>query len=139
MGSAASESALSQSSTEHRPAPPFLYDFQSTFDLSLSTTPIATMSLNIPASPATADGQYQSRPAEYSSAVEKALGLFKEHMADESSWEELPEKDDVKLARKATSEDPYDIPLVKGVTTVENATPSEVLATIQLPGLRKKW
>lgn len=97
------------------------------------------MSLTIPTSPATADGQYQSRPAEYTAAVEKALAMFKEHMAEESAWEDLPEKEDVKLARKATSDDPYDIPLVKGVTTVENATPSEVLATIQLPGLRKKW
>lgn len=97
------------------------------------------MSLQIPESPATADGQYHTRPQEYTQALDKALALFKEHVSDEASWEELPEKEDVKLARKPTSDDPYDIPLVKGVTTVENTTPARVLASIQLPGLRKKW
>lgn len=98
------------------------------------------MSLQIPESPAAPGGAYHSRPAEYTQAVEKALALFKEHLAaDESSWELLPEKEEVKLAKKATSDDAYDIPLVKGVTTVEGATPAQVLATIQLPGLRKKW
>lgn len=95
------------------------------------------MSLNIPSNPA--PNGYHSRPQEYSDAIQKALALFKEHSADESSWEVLPEKDEVKLAKKATSDDPYDIPLVKGTTIVENTTPVKVLATIQLPGLRKKW
>ena len=31
------------------------------------------------------------------------------------------------------------MPWVRGVTTVENATPDEVLATIQVPDMRKKW
>ncbi|CAO1630107.1 unnamed protein product [Parajaminaea phylloscopi] len=97
------------------------------------------MSLNIPASPGTADGSYHTRPQEYTDALAKARALFDEHIADESSWEQLPEKEDVKLARKATSDDPYDVPLVKGVTTVESTTPARVLATIQLPGLRKRW
>lgn len=43
------------------------------------------------------------------------------------------------LSRKLTSDDPYDIPLVKGTSTIENTTPQQVLASIQLPGIRKKW
>lgn len=95
------------------------------------------MSLNIPDSPA--PNGYQTRPAEYTAAIEKAHALFKEQLADTSGWEELPDKEDVKLARKATSDDPYDIPLVKGTSIVEATTPQQVLASIQLPGIRKKW
>lgn len=95
------------------------------------------MSLNIPDSPA--PNGYQTRPAEYTAAIEKAYKLFQEQLADTASWEELPDKEDVKLARKATSDDPYDIPLVKGTSIVEATTPAQVLASIQLPGIRKKW
>lgn len=97
------------------------------------------MSLNIPDSPATANGEYHIRPQDYTQAIEKARALFQQQIIDDASWEELPEKEDVKLARNSSSDDPHDIPLVKAVTTIENTTPARVLATIQLPGLRKKW
>jgi hypothetical protein len=95
------------------------------------------MSLNIPSNPAPTG--YQQRPAEYTAALEKARALFDSHITDDGSWEVLPEKEDVKLARKNTSDEPGALPLTRGITTVESATPAQVLAAIQLPGIRVKW
>ncbi|SNX83070.1 uncharacterized protein MEPE_01776 [Melanopsichium pennsylvanicum] len=97
------------------------------------------MTLDIP-SPQRQDS-YLAIPAEYAAALEKARAAFNEHNdpAKESEWEDAGEREDVKLYKKNNPENAYDVPIVKGVTVVENATPSQVLAVIQQPGMRKKW
>lgn len=97
------------------------------------------MTLDLP-SPQRQDN-YLSCPPEYEEALKKAKALFDEQNdpAKESEWEDAGEREDVKLFKKNNPENAYDVPIVKGVTTVENATPSQILAVIQQPGMRKKW
>lgn len=84
---------------------------------------------------------YLPIPAEYEEALKKARAQFEEQNdpAKESEWEDAGEREEVKLFKKTNPENAYDVPIVKGITTVENATPSQVLAVIQQPGMRKKW
>ncbi|GAK63649.1 bet v1-like protein [Moesziomyces antarcticus] len=100
---------------------------------------IHKMTLDLP-SPQRQDS-YLPIPAEYEEALQKAQAQFEEHNdpAKESEWEDAGEREDVKLFKKTNPENAYDVPIVKGVTLVENATPSQVLAVIQQPGMRKKW
>lgn len=91
------------------------------------------MSINIPANPAP-NGYIQPNP--YASELERAKTLFSEtndpSKADE--WEDAGEREDVKLFRKTNADNPSDVPVVKGSTIIEGATPAQVLAAIQLPG-----
>lgn len=84
---------------------------------------------------------YLSMPAEYKQALDKAKAHFESENdpAKESEWEDAGEREGVKLYKKVNPDNAYDVPTVKGVTTVENATPSQILSVIQLPGIRKKW
>ncbi|EST07749.1 START domain protein [Kalmanozyma brasiliensis GHG001] len=84
---------------------------------------------------------YSEIPSEYASALEKAKALFAEHTdpSKDSEWEDAGNREEVQLSKKTNPENAYDVPIVKGSTIVENATPSQVLAVIQQPGMRKKW
>ncbi|SPO23307.1 uncharacterized protein UTRI_01985 [Ustilago trichophora] len=97
------------------------------------------MTLDLP-SPQRQDS-YLPIPSEYAAALEKAKAQFAEQNdpSKESEWEDAGEREDVKLFKKTNPDNAYDVPIVKGVTIVENATPSQVLAVIQQPGMRKKW
>ncbi|PWN50864.1 Bet v1-like protein [Violaceomyces palustris] len=97
------------------------------------------MTLDLPTDQA--DREFHQRSQEYSEAIQKALEIFKSENdpSKESEWEDAGERDEVKLYKKTNPENPAEVPIVKGVAIIENATPSEVLATIQLPGMRKKW
>ena len=101
--------------------------------------PIPIMSINIPSNPAPQG--YITRPAEYTEALERAQKLLDEETSPsaEDTWESDGERDGVTLHRKPNPENPSDVPLVKGRVLIENATPEQVLATVQLPGIRKKW
>lgn len=84
---------------------------------------------------------YLPMPAEYKRALEKAKSHFESENdpVKESEWEDAGEREGVKLYKKVNPDNAYDVPTVKGVTVVENATPSQILSVIQLPGIRKKW
>ncbi len=88
-----------------------------------------------------AQDSYLPVPAEYASALDKAKAQYaaENDPSKESEWEDAGEREEVKLFKKVNPENPSDVPTVKGVTVVENATPSQVLAVIQQPGMRKKW
>ncbi|CEH13999.1 STEROIDOGENIC ACUTE REGULATORY PROTEIN (STAR) [Ceraceosorus bombacis] len=94
------------------------------------------MSLNIPDNPAPTG--YVPRPADYTSAIEKATLLLSELRAS-SEWEDAGEREEVKLTKIVDPADPYAVPTTRGETIVENATPAKVLAALMLPGIRKKW
>ncbi|KDN47329.1 Bet v1-like protein [Tilletiaria anomala UBC 951] len=98
------------------------------------------MSIQIPDTPIQAEGFY-SIPPEYEAALKEAQTLLAAQLdpAAEADWTDAGVNADVQLHRKDNPDDAHDIPWVKGVTTVEGATPEEVLATIQLPNMRKKW
>lgn len=97
------------------------------------------MTFDIPSS--TRQDSYLPIPPAYEEALQKAKAQFEAQNdpAKESDWEDAGEREDVKLFKKTNPENAYDVPIVKGVTIVENATPSQVLAVIQQPGMRKKW
>lgn len=97
------------------------------------------MTFDIPSS--TRQDSYLTIPSQYEEALQKAKAQFETQNdpSKESEWEDAGEREDVKLFRKTNPENAYDVPIVKGVTLVENATPSQVLAVIQQPGMRKKW
>lgn len=84
---------------------------------------------------------YLPLPSESAAALEKAKAQYAEQNdpSKDSEWEDVGEREDVKLYKKTNPENAYDVPIVKGVTVVENATPSQILAVIQQPGMRKKW
>ncbi|KAJ1028543.1 hypothetical protein NDA16_001709 [Ustilago loliicola] len=97
------------------------------------------MTFDIPSS--TRQDSYLPIPPQYEEALQKAKAQFETQNdpSKESEWEDAGEREDVKLFKKTNPENAYDVPIVKGVTLVENATPSQVLAVIQQPGMRKKW
>ena len=84
---------------------------------------------------------YLPLPAAYASALEKAKAQLAEQNdpAKASEWEDVGEREEVKLYKKTNPENAYEVPVVKGSTVVEGATPAQVLAVIQQPGIRKKW
>lgn len=96
------------------------------------------MSLEIPASPAGPKGTYFERPSDYSSALDSARSLLKE-LETSSEWEEMPAREEVELSKIVDTVDAAAMPITRGSTLVENATPQQVLAALQLPGIRKKW
>lgn len=97
------------------------------------------MSINIPSNPAPTG--YITRPQEYTDALAKAQTFLDQETdpANEDSWQSDGEREGVELHRKPDPENPGDVPLVKGKVLIENATPEQVLAAVQLPGVRKKW
>ncbi|CDS82234.1 uncharacterized protein SPSC_03054 [Sporisorium scitamineum] len=97
------------------------------------------MTFDLPST--TRQDSYLPLPAEYASALEKAKAQLAEQNdpAKASEWEDVGEREEVNLYKKTNPENAYDVPIVKGVTVVENATPAQVLAVIQQPGIRKKW
>lgn len=95
------------------------------------------MAINIP--DPTAQEGYLEISAERKQALEKALEQFKTENDPSSGWEDAGTREQVELSKKTNPENAYDVPIVKGVTVVEEATPEQVLATIQIPGFRKKW
>ncbi|PWY99076.1 Bet v1-like protein [Testicularia cyperi] len=97
------------------------------------------MTLDLPDT--TRQDGYLDIPQEYSQALEEATKKYQAENdpAKEDEWEFVGDREDVKLYKKVNPENAYDVPVVKGVTVVENATPSQVLSVIQQPGIRKKW
>lgn len=97
------------------------------------------MTLDLPSPQRQTD--YKTIPAQYEEALKTAKAQFEEQNdpSKESEWEDAGEREDVKLYKKLNPENASDVPIVKGVTVVENATPSQILAVIQQPGMRKKW
>ncbi|SJX61892.1 uncharacterized protein SRS1_12876 [Sporisorium reilianum f. sp. reilianum] len=89
----------------------------------------------------TRQDSYLPIPDEYASALEKAKAQLAEQNdpSKASEWEDVGEREEVSLYKKTNPENASDVPIVKGVTVVENATPAQVLAVIQQPGIRKKW
>jgi len=98
------------------------------------------MSINIPAVPIDSTGFYPL-PSEYETALKEAEQLLATQAdpSKDDEWQDAGNNQDVQLHRKDNTEDAYDVPWVKGYTIVESATPEQVLATIQLPAMRKKW
>ncbi len=98
------------------------------------------MSLDIPSNPLSASG-FHALPAEYSSALDGAAKLLAEQTdaANEDEWADAGVQQEVQLHRKDNPDNAYDVPWVRGVATIEGASPAQVLATVQLPGMRKKW
>ncbi|UZJ53409.1 hypothetical protein CBS101457_002729 [Exobasidium rhododendri] len=96
------------------------------------------MSLQIPETPAGPNGTYFDRPSDYTDALEEARKLLKE-LETSSDWESMPEKEEVELSKIVDPENTSDIPITRGTTIVEGATPQQMMGVIQLPGMRKKW
>ncbi|KAE8210701.1 hypothetical protein CF327_g5456 [Tilletia walkeri] len=96
------------------------------------------MSLNIPDTQdiITADG-YFTRPAEFTAALEKAKTAFQAQLDDTDGWTSAGTREECDVFTK--TEDESGVPVVKGTALIEGATPEEVIATIQLPGMRRKW
>ncbi|CAD6886898.1 unnamed protein product [Tilletia laevis] len=96
------------------------------------------MSLNIPGPQdiVSADGYY-TRPAEFTEKLEKAKAAFQAQLDDTDGWTSAGTREECDVASK--TEDESGVPVVKGTALIENATPEEVIATIQLPGMRRKW
>lgn len=76
----------------------------------------------------------------YTAELAKARELFDREIDNTEGWEDLGDKDDVRLEKKIeTGEDASSIPLVRGTCIVQNATTDELVPIIQTPGVRKKW
>ncbi|KAH7105213.1 Bet v1-like protein [Auriculariales sp. MPI-PUGE-AT-0066] len=67
-----------------------------------------------------------------------ARNKWKDHLAMDD-WKDGGTKDGVALANKPNPEDPDGVPIVKGVTTIPNATTDQVLGAIVTGGVRKLW
>lgn len=91
------------------------------------------MSLEIPSNPATAEGTYWERPSDYTTALEDARKLLKE-LETSSDWEDMPTKEEVELSKIVDPVDSYAIPITRGKTIVEGATPQQMFGVLQLPG-----
>lgn len=96
------------------------------------------MSLEIPSTPAGPNGTYFERPSDYSAALGDARKLLDE-LASSTEWENMPEREEVELSKIVDKEDSSAIPITRGSTLVEDATPQQVMGVLQLPGMRKKW
>lgn len=96
------------------------------------------MSLQIPETAASPEGGYYDRPSDYTDALDAALKLLGE-LESSSEWEELPEREEVELAKIVNADDPSGVPITRGTTIVEGVTPLELTGVTQLPGMRKKW
>ncbi|KAK0547177.1 hypothetical protein OC846_004131 [Tilletia horrida] len=83
------------------------------------------------------DSGYFERPAEYTEALETAKAKFQTQLDDTEGWTSAGTREECDIFTK--TEDASGIPVVKGTALIENATPEEVVATIQLPGMRRKW
>jgi len=96
------------------------------------------MTIEFPELPAVPDFPTAQPGGAYNDDVVKAREIWeKELVAD--GWEDMGEKDGVKLSRKPNPEEPNGVPIVRGTCTVPNATTDEIFATIGLPGMRKLW
>ncbi|KAK0532770.1 hypothetical protein OC835_003242 [Tilletia horrida] len=96
------------------------------------------MSLNIPDTQDLITEQgYFERPAEYTAALEKAQAAFQAQLDDTEGWTSAGTREECDIFTK--SEDATGVPVVKGTALIENVTPEEVIAAIQLPGMRRKW
>lgn len=91
------------------------------------------MSLEIPSTPAGPDGAYWERPSEYTTALDEARKLLKE-LETSSDWESMPEREEVELSKIVDPVDSYAIPITRGSTIVEGATPQQMMGVLQLPG-----
>ncbi|GAA5908739.1 hypothetical protein JCM8208_006774 [Rhodotorula glutinis] len=91
-----------------------------------------------PTLPAVSDYPTKSSHA---NELDEARRLFLDELAiPEADWEEQGEREGVQLWSKADPNDPYAVPTVKGVTTVEGVSAAAFLGgVIQLPGMRKLW
>lgn len=96
------------------------------------------MSLQIPEKAVQPEGTYFERPADYTAALDEALKLLNE-LESSSEWDDLPKREDVQLAKITNADDPSGVPITRGSTIVEGATPLDITGVIQLPGMRKKW
>jgi hypothetical protein len=91
------------------------------------------MSLQIPDSAIGPGGTYFDRPEDYTKALDDARKLLQE-LETSSDWESMPEKDEVELSKMVDSDDASGIPITRGRTTVEGATPKQIMGVLQLPG-----
>lgn len=91
------------------------------------------MSLQIPDSAIGPGGTYFDRPEDYTKALDDARKLLKE-LETSSDWESMPEKDEVELSKMVDSDDASGIPITRGRTIVEGATPKQIMGVLQLPG-----
>jgi hypothetical protein len=91
------------------------------------------MSLEIPSTPAGPNGTYWDRPSDYTTALEDARKLLKE-LETSSDWESMPEKEEVELSKIVDQDDASAIPITRGTTMVEGATPQQMMGVLQLPG-----
>ena len=98
------------------------------------------MSINIPEWPLDAAGYY-SLPSDYATILEEAKTLLTEQTDEstEDTWTDAGINSEVQLHRKDNPDNAYDVPWVRGHAVIEDATPDEVVATIQVPDMRKKW
>lgn len=95
------------------------------------------MSLEIPSNPATAEGTYWERPSDYTTALEDARSLLKE-LDTSTEWEDMPEKEEVELSKIVDKVDSYAIPITRGKTLVEGASPQQMFGVLQLPGEKRR-
>ncbi|KAL9937896.1 hypothetical protein V8E36_003441 [Tilletia maclaganii] len=96
------------------------------------------MSLNIPEThDLVTDDGYRPTPPEFAEALEKAKAAFQAQLDDADGWTSAGTREECDIFTK--TEDETGVPTVKGVARIENVTPEEVVAAIQLPGLRRKW
>jgi len=91
------------------------------------------MSLEIPSNPAGPNGTYWERPDDFTSALEEARKLLKE-LESSSDWESMPEREEVELSKIVDPDNAADIPITRGSTIVEGATPLQMMGVLQLPG-----